>query len=224
MPHEITRIDAGANCYLIGTAAGFLMIDSGYATKRRELESELERAGCKSGSLQLILLTHGDPDHSGNARYLREKYGGEIAMHGADFAMVEIGDINSNRKPKPDRISPIMRVLTLFVSRLSKAPDFEKFTPDQAIDEDFDLVVYGFDAKVLHLPGHSKGSIGILTGAGEFFCGDLIYNLPGFYYYDDAHDFNASLEKIKKYAIHIVYPGHGRPFPPEKKIKGYRQP
>ena len=38
-------------------------------------------AGCKLGSLKLIVLTHGDFDHTGNAAYLRHKYAIKIAMH-----------------------------------------------------------------------------------------------------------------------------------------------
>lgn len=220
MPQEIRMINAGANCYLIKTDHGYLMIDSGFAAKRVELELELENAECKPGNLQLILLTHGDPDHSGNARYLREKYGGKIAMHRDDFGMVERGDMNWNRKPKPDRISPILKFLGVIIPLISKATEFEKFTPDIAVDEDFNLKQYGFDAQVLYIPGHSKGSIGILTSMGVFFCGDLFYSLPAFYYCDDISDYNASIEKIRKFDIQIVYPGHGRPFPLEKMIKG----
>ncbi|RLI67201.1 hypothetical protein DRO91_10540, partial [Candidatus Heimdallarchaeota archaeon] len=31
------------------------------------LERELEKAGCKPGDLKLVVLTHGDFDHTGNA-------------------------------------------------------------------------------------------------------------------------------------------------------------
>ena len=39
-----------------------------------------------------------------------------------------------------------------------------------------DLSGYGFEAKVLHLPGHSKGSIGLLAADGSLFSGDLLEN------------------------------------------------
>ena len=50
----------------------------------------------------------------------------------------------------------------------------ERFTPDFYLDEGDDLSDYGFDARVLHIPGHSKGSIGILAAGGDLFCGDLL--------------------------------------------------
>ena len=36
------------------------------------------------------------------------------------------------------------------------------------------LKKYGFDAKIIHIPGHTKGSIGILTKDGNMFVGDTL--------------------------------------------------
>lgn len=74
---------------------------------------------------------------------------------------------------------------------------------------------YGFQAHVLDLPGHSKGSIGILTAEGNLFCGDLLMNIikPGLQMYiDDLPVAQASLAKLKKLPIRMIYPGHGNPF------------
>jgi glyoxylase-like metal-dependent hydrolase (beta-lactamase superfamily II) len=90
-----------------------------------------------------------------------------------------------------------------------------KFKPDFTIDEKSDLSKFGLDAEVIYLPGHSKGSIGILTSSGEFFCGDLFTNTkePGpNSMVDDLNEFNESIDKIKDLEIKIVYPGHGKPF------------
>jgi hydroxyacylglutathione hydrolase len=80
----------------------------------------------------------------------------------------------------------------------SPAPKFAVFKPDFSIDESFDLSVYGLDAGVVHLPGHSRGSIGVLTTAGDLFYGDFIYNVPGFNLINDLAAHRSSLEKVKK--------------------------
>ena len=104
-----------------------------------------------------------------------------------------------------------------------KPGKFETFKPDLKLDEGYDLSSYGFDAQVLHLPGHSKGSVGILTNDGDLFCGDLFYNMGMFIplvpYIDDLADFNASIEKLKKLNIKTIYPGHGKPLSLEKVLK-----
>jgi hydroxyacylglutathione hydrolase len=221
-PIEITTINfGGINCYLIKTSQKHLLIDSGFPAKRDFLEKELQRLGCKQGNLELVILTHGDHDHSGNCVYLREKYGAKIVMHADDFGMVEYSDMGWNRKTKPDKISLILRITRLFTSFFNPGK-FEPFKPDSAIDEGFDFSPFGFDAKVLHLPGHSAGSIGILTINGDLFCGDLIYNFfnkPGGYYINDLSDYKSSIQKLKRLSIKKIFPGHGKPFLLENFIK-----
>ena len=61
------------NCYLVHSAGSFLLIDTGGANQRAELEKELESAGCRPNHLKLIVITHGDFDHTGNAAHLRKR-------------------------------------------------------------------------------------------------------------------------------------------------------
>ena len=196
------------NCYLLESDTGYLLIDTGGSNKRVELEQALEKEGCKPGNLKLIVLTHGDFDHTGNAAYLRCKYGAQIAMHRDDSAMVERGDMFVNRR-QPNIL--IRKMLPAF-SGFSKE---ERFKPDIPIDDGYELSRHGFEAKVLSLPGHSRGSIGILFSDGNLFCGDLFENLkkPALIsMMDDLTAANASLEKLKRIKISTVYPGHGEPF------------
>ena len=226
MPVEIKCINlGGVNCYLAKTDHGYILIDTGFLSKRAKLEQELTTAGCRPGNLNLIILTHGDTDHADNAAYLRKKYGAKIVLHALDAPIVERGDMSSARQAKPDKIGLIFKVMIPLAPLLFKTNAFEYFTPDFTIDEGFDLAEYGFNARVLHLPGHSKGSIGILTsedfssqpaGVGPaVFCGDLLYNFigrPSCQLIDNLADFNNSLEKLKRLGVKMIYPGHGKPF------------
>ncbi len=201
------------NCYLLKKDTGFILIDTGWSNKREYLEKELENLGCSPDNLKLIILTHGDFDHSGNSAYLSRKFNAKIAMHSDDSGMIEQGDMFWNRK----KANVLIRITIKALSGISGLKP-EKFKPDLNLDEGNDLSEYGFDAKVLHVPGHSKGSIGILTDEGNFFCGDLLENLnkpaPGSII-DDPGEFNSSIEKLGGLKIKTVYPGHGKPFPME---------
>ena len=213
MSSKITSINlGGVNCYLLKSDQGFVLIDTGFQTQRAKLEQRLDEAGCKPGNLKLIILTHGDTDHVGNCAYLHQKYGAPCAIHAKDAPMVEDGNMGANRKAKPDELSLIFRILGLFTRRLAERHPLEKFKPDFTVDEAFDLGVYGLKASVVHLPGHSKGSIGVLTSEGALFCGDMFYNVPGFRCTDDLSDHEASLKKLRGLKIERVYPGHGKPF------------
>jgi hydroxyacylglutathione hydrolase len=200
------------NCYLIATEAGYILIDTGTPNKRTYLEKELERAGCSTGNLKLIVLTHGDFDHTGNAAYLRAKFDSKIAMHRDDSGVVERGDILWGRKTR----NPFVRMIA---ARLFKFGEAEKFRPDLYVREGDSLSGYGFNARVLHIPGHSKGSIGVITADGVLFCGDLFINRKNKprlnRLIDDQLAAAASVEKLKRLNIGMVYPAHGKPFPME---------
>ena len=203
------------NCYLVETGTGFVLIDTGASNKRSELENELAGAGCKPGNLNLIVLTHGDFDHTGNAAYLCRKFGTKIAMHKDDSGMAEHGDMFWNRSSGNTLLSLIAPILFGF-------PKSNRFEPDFYIEEGYDFSEYGFEAQVLSIPGHSKGSIGILTTGGDLFCGDLLENSdkPATNsIMDDPAACDASVEKLQGFGINTVYPGHGKPFPMEQFMK-----
>jgi hydroxyacylglutathione hydrolase len=86
--------------YLVKTDTGFFLIDTGMTYARHQLEASLEHLCCHPGDLKLILLTHGDFDHTGNAKYLREKFHSQIAMHAGDTGMLENGDMFGIAKSK----------------------------------------------------------------------------------------------------------------------------
>jgi hydroxyacylglutathione hydrolase len=206
------------NCYLVETDTGFILIDTGISNGRAELEDELASAGCKPGSLDLIVLTHGDFDHTGNAAYLRHKFGAKIAMHRDDAGMAVRGDMFWNR-------SSANALLKLMAPILFSFPKSNRFSPDMTPEEGDDLSEYGLDARVLSIPGHSKGSIGILTCGGDLFCGDLLENTkkPAINsLMDDLAAGEASLGKLQGFDIHTVYPGHGKPFPMESLLANRR--
>ncbi len=224
---EIKTLNVGGvNCFLIHTGSGFVLVDTGMASGRARLEKELANAGCRPGVLQLVVLTHGDVDHVDNAAYLRDKYGAKIAMHRDDAGMVERGDMNWNRKARPDRVSLFGRFVMVMskVVSLGAKDRFEPFLPDSYLEDGQDLSTYGFDAHILHLPGHSKGSLGILTADGDLLCGDLLMNMvkPDLHFMlDDLAAAQSDLTRLKGLTIHTVYPGHGKPFRMEQFWKKY---
>ena len=224
MVQEIKTITfGGVNCYLVTTDTGFVLIDTGFSKNREDIEKELESAGCIPGTLKLIVLTHGDFDHSGNGAYLREKYGTKIAMHIGDEGMVEKGDLFYNRNA--NFLMRIMGKLMLFFLRTSLKKN-NRFTPDIYVEDGYDFSTFGFNARVIYIPGHSKGSIGVLTNTGDLFCGDLLQNTKepaknSMIVNDEA--FHESVEKLKQLKINIAYPGHGKSFQMEQFINKQNQ-
>ena len=203
------------NNYHLKTEKGHILIDTGIKKRRKQLEEELQAAGCKPGNIDLIIITHGHTDHVGNATYLRDKYETKIAMHRGDTGMVETGNMFANVK------GGIMIGVVGAVMKLFGLSDYERFTPDIFLEDNQDLSVYGLKAKVIHTPGHSKGSICVLTSEGDLFCGDLFDNTkkPGkASMTQDRDKLEASVEKLGALGIETVYPGHGKPFKIEQLV------
>jgi glyoxylase-like metal-dependent hydrolase (beta-lactamase superfamily II) len=196
------------NCHLVKTPSGFILIDTGLSKRRSDLVRELEAAGCGPGDLRLIIITHGHLDHNGNTAYLREKYGAKVAMHGGDSVMAESGDMFVG--VKGFTVAVIRLLLPLMgMSR------YDSFNPDIVLEDGLDLSEHGFDARVVYVPGHSKGSIGVLTAEGDLFCGDILGNTgkpEKTTIVDDSAELDASVERLKVLEVETVYPGHGKPF------------
>lgn len=230
MPHEIGSIPltmplglGSVNCYLVKTGQGCILIDTGSSNRRADLEKELIRADCMPGALDIILLTHGDFDHTGNAAYLAKKFDAQIALHAGDRGMAERGDMFAGRT-SGNWLVKLIAPLSALLFGFGRA---ERFTPDIAIDEGTDLAQYGFDAHVLSLPGHSRGSIGILTANGDLFCGDLFSNVNGPVLnslMDDPAAGQASVNRLTRLNVHTVYPGHGKPFLMEQFLANHIKP
>ena len=153
-------------------------------------------------------MTHGDFDHTGNAAHVRAAFGGKVAMHPDDARMAEVGDMFANR----ERSNLLLRVL---VPRLIGFGKSEQFVPDVLLEDRSALSGYGLAAEVVWIPGHSKGSIGILTDDGDLFCGDLFDNTksPALNSIIDERDTALrSAAKLRTMNLKTVYPGHGKPF------------
>lgn len=199
-----------SNAYLVESEDGFVLIDTGFRFDRRRIVRGLCAAGCKPGDLRLIVVTHGDSDHSGNAEYLRSFYGSRIAAHRLEVPAVEQGDMFLARGALP----PVKRLLKPLM-RLSRLRKADRFSPDLLVEDGDTLVPCGFDARVVHVPGHTVGSIGVLTADGAFFSGDFLENRwrPSIAtFVDDRTALRRSYKRVQELTIRIVYPGHGDPF------------
>lgn len=208
MPRTITPIrlgDSSSACYLLHTGSGHVLVDTGKASRRDVLLRKLADAGCTPETLRLIFLTHGDFDHSGNARFLRREFDATVAIHEKDAPILLHADMFQSRKA----CAPAHR------KRINQAFAFMPFLPDAQLRNGARLTPWGLNATVIHLPGHSGGSSGLLTQSRDLFSGDVFVNggTPApTRVVDDAAAFADSLRTVAELNVQTVYPGHGRPF------------
>ena len=217
MPYELSAATGGVNCYLLKTTGGFFLVDTGFSLSKGKLEKLLARTGCFPGNLKLVIVTHADIDHTGNCLFLQEKFKAKIAMHPAEAEAAAAVKMTANRKNK----SPLLMraVMALFAGLLTRP-----FQPDAWLRDGERLSEFGLDAAIIHTPGHTLGSVSVLTDDGDLFCGDFLkgtgragVNTLA----DDAAAMEESYKKIKNLKIKKIYPGHGRPFTFEELLKNH---
>lgn len=202
---EVFRVDgvSGDNCYLISRPAELLLIDSGLPGNAARIVRFMRTLGRDPGELSWIVLTHSDPDHSGSVVDLREHTGAKVAIHGADAPSVT-GE--SALKEGPGLRGWAFRTL------LGLLP-FRRFYPDVVLQEG-DAVA---GLRVFHTPGHTRGSISLLTERGVLFSGDALVTLhgePTFPSHFWSLDFDEALRSLHKLAgldFDVLAPGHGPP-------------
>jgi glyoxylase-like metal-dependent hydrolase (beta-lactamase superfamily II) len=212
---NITTIEMTfVNAFLVKVKEGFVLIDTGLGMHWERLETELISSGCLPDKLKLVIITHGDFDHTGNCAKLQRKYKCRIAMHNNDSPMVENG-LFVKRKVRTLKAKIFILIRMLFRRKFV----FDKFKPDIYLIEGQNLNEYGFNATVVHIPGHTKGSIGIITDDGNLFAGDIFINIrkPDIAtYIENPGELKNSIDRLKKMNIKTVYPGHGKPFEMEQ--------
>ncbi len=179
------------NCYLVGSekTSEAAVIDPG-----DEAEKILQFAQQNKLDITKILLTHCHCDHVGGVKRLKRATDAKIYLHRADLFLYE---------------------------KFQEQADFLGFQteslpkPDYLINDKEIIEIGDLQFKVIHVPGHSPGSVCYFTDS-KIFVGDLIFagsigrtDLPGGSYKSLVR---SARSKIFTLPDEIeIYPGHGPP-------------
>lgn len=188
---QITGVVSGnlqVNCYIVYDVnlKKAIIIDPG-----EQVQKVINKIETLNLQPELLINTHGHFDHIFSDDIIREKYNIPLAIFKDDVEI--LSDSNSNLSQYMDNPITIKQADIIFDKEEVKETSFCKY-------------------KVIHTPGHSKGSICILI-ADILFSGDTVFKysigrtdlLGGNY-----NELMQSLEKIKKLPKNIIiYPGHG---------------
>jgi glyoxylase-like metal-dependent hydrolase (beta-lactamase superfamily II) len=167
----------------------------------RYITDELHRT---PSDLKTIILTHCDIDHIGNARELRSLTGAKIAAHPLD---AEIIAGKKNRITPKGGMSRVFGIIRAFMR-------VKSFQVDTLIDQGDNLS----DLTVLHMPGHTAGSIALFDSRRKvLFIGDALGCRNGVVHGPpknvtmDMKQALQSIEKLKNLNFTVLLSGHGEP-------------
>ena len=177
------------NCYLLiceetGKAA---VVDPG--ADAEEILHAVEAAGC---DISMIINTHGHFDHIGANQQIKEATGADLLIHADDVQLLSQAGLHAS-------------VYGLSVEASPK--------PDRLLTEGDHLKVGNLNVEIIHVPGHSPGSI-CLKVEESLIVGDVLFaesigrtDLPGG---DHQLLINGIREKLFVLPDEtVVHPGHG---------------
>jgi hydroxyacylglutathione hydrolase len=200
-----------SNAYLLQGNKNVL-IDAGSPYDLSILTWQLHKLGVNVENIALIVLTHVHFDHAGSAAKIQELAKCPIAVHHLEIENFEKG----NNAP----IVPVHLIGRLMNPFMSIA--FHPAHAGISIENEMDLSEFKVDAQVISTPGHTPGSLAVLTGDHQAIVGDLIGGgwplgqfqpgKPRYHYWASSmDDVRASLEKVFSYQPKTIHVGHGGP-------------
>ena len=199
-----------ANTHIVENGHNVVVIDPGMPHQARRIVNQVRALGHAPEDIRLIAVTHGHIDHAGSAVELSRMTGAPIAMHREDAPLTATRDLKipPGRTVEVDAAGSVLRAFGWVVP-------LETFAPDVWLEDEMSLRDFGVDARVVHTPGHTPGSISIAFEDGTVFVGDAILNLlrvsfPLFW--ENATATRASARKIRSLQPRVCYTGHGREF------------
>lgn len=182
-----SEIQNNCNTYLINGSQRVL-IDPGHRSLFGHVQQELEQLNMNLNDIDIVLLTHGHPDHI-EAAGLFPTPPTRIAIHEKEWTAIQD-----------------------MASYFFSGTPSDLFVPDFFLQEG-DLSIGEFKFKVFHTPGHTPGSICLYwTDFKILFTGDLIFeqglgrtDLPG----GNSELLKESIQRMSKLDIELTLPGHG---------------
>ena len=200
-------LSGGINAYLLTQGEKHLLIDTGIGRNRRNLRRRLGKLGIMK--IDLLVITHAHYDHAGNAAMIRRQYGAKVLVHRTEAGLLE----SAENAPILGTIR-LTRFLAGLGARHPRLLSYPPCRPDILVDERYDLASAGFDAYVLHTPGHTPGSTSVIVGGELALVGDALFGVaPRSIFPPFASDRTIvpeSWKKLLETGCRLFLPAHGR--------------
>ncbi|MFF4840932.1 MBL fold metallo-hydrolase [Streptomyces collinus] len=193
-----------------------VIVDAGTPGSGHKIHDRITALGVDPADVSLIVITHGHIGHFGSAAELHRLTGAPLAGHIADLGPYRSGRVREPYLPT----GPMGRLMARNRNLHVRAEPFE---PAVLVRGETSLEDFGLAARIMPTPGHTAGSVSVLTDDGDLVAGDLIAGsfmglIPGRPanppFHDDSLQNLASLREMLALNPACLHVGHGTALDP----------
>ena len=199
-----------SHAYVLGqpSTKDLTLVDAGLMGKGQYKVEAIEKDGIDPSAIKRVIMTHTHLDHIGCLTEILESIPkAELWVHGVEGTPLEEGDERTVYG------MDMFRQMCQAQYRI-KAGAF-RFQVDRKLEGGETLQIGGMSWEVLHIPGHSPGSIALYHADGKILIpGDTVYADYAIGRFDlhgaSGRQLRDSLNLLAGLEVQILLPGHNR--------------
>ncbi len=199
----------GARVTVIESEDGLVMVDAGFRGSVGRVALGLEAIGRSIRDVRLVAITHCHPDHAGGLDRIVEASSARVAAHSEDAGVID---------GTGPMISPYRNGFLANVTRPLMTPFYGARVAVDYVLEDGDMLPTVPEMRVVHVPGHTAGSICVYVPSSKLLIvGDALQNRfnrlsgPAAAVTKDIAQAMASLNKLLSLDFDTICFGHHSP-------------
>lgn len=206
--YRILRILSGrSNVFLLTNGTQNILIDTSPKNKWNKLEKQLNDLNIDH--IDYLILTHTHFDHAANAHKIKEKFGALVIVHKTEDSYLKSGDnvlINGTN-------IFTRSIKNILANKIFLKLSYEPCQSDILVDLILDLTEFGFNAFIIHTPGHTVGSMSIVVDNEIAIVGDTMFGVFKWSvfppYANDPKQMIKSWGRLLETNCSIFVPAHG---------------
>jgi glyoxylase-like metal-dependent hydrolase (beta-lactamase superfamily II) len=185
------------------------LIDTGLATSAQAILDAVAGLGRAPDDLRQVVVTHCHEDHTGSLADLAERTGADVLAHRLDAPFIR-GEAQAPAPVFTEEEQPFAEQVLKLVPPARPAPVDRELVDGDELD-------LGVPARVVHVPGHTPGSIAVyvpgrkLLFSGDTAARDLQGNVIVGVFNVDGAQTRASFAKLAALDFEVACFGHGAP-------------
>jgi len=205
---KITRLLSGrSNVFLLSYGGKNIIIDTSPGYRWKKLDRQIK--SLQINQIDYLILTHTHFDHAANSNKLKKHYKSRVFVHRSEAEFLTAG-----KNPKTSGTNLFYRFVIDFLGKsLINRIRYEPCNFDFLVDTSFDLSGTGFNAFILHTPGHTRGSMSVIVDNEIAIVGDCMFGMFKSSVYppvaENPKEMIKSWGKLLETGCELFLPSHG---------------